>query len=403
MKRLEAADLNGRTRALTVLALLLCGALLTGPVAAQEKTDVGAAKDAVALLLDNQKRCTIIADGQLLLLEGRETHAQREASIDRYLYRKARIDIDAARKSLDIVYRLTSTFGIEVSEAAYASVADMLHAQEGLYGLASYSSHFRAASEYKQLAKREASKFQTAFQSMPRQFVPNSGERRAALRRYRDEIFESSSVDPSDSDTRISSGPGAPVESRAYTTEEYADRKEVYDAWLAEQERRQEELLKRQAAQREQRRKRQEATAERELPKVTLKAPEPSQSSEPTRPLVPLEDMQAWHADYAVKIVPVKAALGSYLKYESPVPSEFTRQICRDLARTLDNYLEDESVTNPPDEIVSKTLGTAFREFKNAADACILGRLAKAKDHVAGGRKALGQATAALKDYSLGL
>ena len=347
MRRRQAA--NRRAGAFAVLAALAFAVLLTGPVAAQEKTDVGAVKASVALLLDNQKRCTRLADGQLELLEGPATITDRETSIDNYLYRKARSDVDAARRSLDIVYRLTSTFGIEVSDAGYTAIAEMLNAQEELYGLAGYSSHWRSALEYKQLTLNEASKFQAAYRSLPRQFVPNSSESRAALRRYEAEIFESSSTESPGSGSGISGGPpGKPVESRAYTAKEYARRKDEYNDWLKEQERRQRELRQRQAAQRERRKERQEAMSERDMPKLT-------------------------------------------------------RQVCTDLARAVGTYMKDEAVTSPPDEIVAEVLGTAFREFKHTADACIAGRLQKAKVHMSAGRKALGQASEALKAYSLGL
>ena len=382
---------------------MACALLLAGAAGGQEEkapeADLSGAKDCVALLLDNQPRCSKVAGGQTELLEARYSSDQRAAEIDHYLAVEARVDVQAARNTIDVVHQLSAGLYSGGSDAAIESVNEMLGAQESLCDLATQPAHWQTATEYRQLIHEQASRFQTALRSLPREAQPSVEERQQAVRKYRGQIF----ADWGDSPVASSGGERSPLPPpRAapppISASEYARKKEAYDEWLAEQERRQAEVRLREAAQREKQRQRLANREPRELPKLKLNVP-----VETEEPLAGMEEMTAWHEAYAAQVVPVKTALARYLEVQGPSRTEIMLRACRDLSRTISDLLEGETISGSPDRKVATDLDKAFNELKLSSDACIRSRLKVSRDHLAAGQRALGEAAAALGRYSLGL
>ncbi len=380
-------------------ALLIPAVLAAGRSAGEESEPRSDARDAVAILLDNQDRCLQLSYGRLDILEAHGSD-ERTQEMEHFLSRENRTEVRVARNAVGIARRLASGLGAEGTPEVSRAIQEMLDSQKSLCDRATDTHSWGDLDDYRRQIREQSTRFERALSSLPFRFQLNSAERQALVRKYRGELYAGGDDDIE------SLVPGAveqdrdPLADRPISDEEYQRKKEAYDEWLLEQQRRDAERIRQQAKRREEVRERRR-NGPREMPKLEYKVPREPEAPEPAA--VSPDAMARWHADYSTKIAPFKKSLSSFLKVQGASLTLIMEQACQDLARVAGGVLEDPAALEAPDAAVSEALRAAVTQFKQASSFCIAGRLQRTRVFVAAGEQDLVRAMNALKSYGLGL
>ncbi|HSF43977.1 MAG TPA: hypothetical protein VLT87_29575 [Thermoanaerobaculia bacterium] len=115
---------------------------------------------------------------------------------------------------------------------------------------------------------------------------------------------------------------------------------------------------------------------------------------------VSAEAMKTWHAAYAPKAAPVRAALARYLPVARRADLD-TQEVCRSLLDSTTSLLEDESALDAPDRKVGRALESAYQELQGAARSCLAANPLDAHFRLRDGEAALARAASLLDAYSL--
>ena len=377
-----------------LLAALFSFALLAAPAEAQSPSVV--ARDAVGILVDNQDRCLELSYGRLDILQADYTRDEQTEEMQHYLEAQNGTNVRVARNALGVARRLTRDAGRGGEDPVKRSLADMLGSQEDLCEWATSAHSLNDAEVYRRQIREQGDQFAQAQAALPMDLQLTRSQRREVVQKYRDQLYGGRDGFADGATSGVASDPISGFDG-PISEQEYQRKKKAYDEWLAEQERREAEMVRRQA---ERRAAMQERLSQqpREMPKLELNVPRESEQA-----VIDPQAMAAWHGEYATRIAPFKRSLSGFLKSRSTSRTLIMFNACLDLARGAQGVLEDPKALESPDPQVGQSLKRAVGFFKQAADACVNNRLKASRDAVTRGERALGEAAKALKPHGLGL
>jgi len=112
------------------------------------------------------------------------------------------------------------------------------------------------------------------------------------------------------------------------------------------------------------------------------------------------QKMRTWHAAYAARAVPVRAALARYLGVRQRAGAD-VQPACRELLSATTEFLAAPSPLDAPDEAASQVLKQAYGELQELARACSVGLPAESTIRLARFERSIGNAAVALRPYAV--
>lgn len=366
-----------------------------------QEAAAGAAKDALALILDNKDRCLSVARGAVDQVGQVENPEAAGPALQAYIRKDASGDLRRAAVLSAKIGRLLPQVKSDGDPDAYDALSQLFEAQRKICDDA--IAFWFSPEEYRERVGESVAAFD-AVQTRASSIVEITPEEYdGALARY--------SVVPADSfsppggsgaadalnDAPVSSRPTAKAEEMS--TEEYLRRKRAYDE---EQER-----LARQRAEQRQRaekwRREHGGRDGRDLPRVGLvgQGPPTGGSPEDNAREAQIRAVQAWYSGYSRKVLGVKLAMARFAQIRDLVADLRMESACRALQDATDRLLADPTALACPDPTAATALKTTFTELQAGAHACLLGQTDPARQHLANGEAALSQAGNVLRAYGL--
>lgn len=134
------------------------------------------------------------------------------------------------------------------------------------------------------------------------------------------------------------------------------------------------------------------------LPKLGLQpgaGPKPVLTPEALQP-----KMKTWHATYAGRTIPVRAALSRYLGQRGRIGVD-VKPTCKELLTATQGLLADPSALAAPDEAVAKDLKAAYKELEELAQACSNDQDAETNFRLGSFERAIQKAMGTMQGYGL--
>lgn len=366
-----------------------------------------AAKAAIALLLDNKRRCLGIARYRISQWD---TLSARNLSEEEEAYnalREARAWLRPEQAVADetrlLVQQLLAEVETESAGAIAAAVEEMWRSNSQLCREAMEEGY-----NARHLEERVADANFTFSQATRRieGLVPiTSQEARLQLSQFADALQAVRQRSTEDTELRAEASDQIyldPVANRPISADEYARKKREWDALQKSKARRKREIDRRQAERRAELEKRQldeDSPAVRTVGKIQVDEDVLAGRQQSKEDFEQMQRMRSWHEDYVVKASNTKRALSVYLKARGNAAKLPTA--CRTLAQRCEALLADQAFFGSADPVVNQALWTAFSNFRDLGKRCAAGDSERAAALLAAGEAALGEAADALKRYGL--
>ncbi len=344
------------------------------------------AKEALALLTDNQKRVVNASPDISALRMALDGNSAVDTS------RAA----NEARASLSITAGLVSeSGGLDVTR----ELTRMQDAQEGLLSL--LGDHSGAGQ--KGITSERSTGLVLAFSEAERKangMLPlTAAERQTILLDYRNRIQQGHLDAQGEA---AASGIDLDDDGRPIGRQELEKKQEKYAEWLAENERREREIKKKKA----ERAKRIQARQGRqdkglEAPSVGLRKEAMAKPLREKPSSKMLEKMEIWHIRWSTKSETLKAALAKFLPLSLKRHDTKTISVCRHLYNSVVAISTDTKIMSAPDRELREALNTSILAMQEMSYSCIYGKFDETRQHRKESQTALGQAVKRMKVYGL--
>ncbi len=377
--------------------LPLCTALLVGLTSAAvaqpgdpSQDQIQKAKDAYALLNNNQTRCLNLASRRL------EAISQGPQAVERFAQDASAGELAVAFRSLRITHGLISTAAPSMPLAG-KNLNEMQDSQVEVCtqsGSGSESFLTKVSFEYK--VEEQNNKFNAAERKLSRIIPLSAAEMQEILGRYQDQLYGFGT------NTRGlgSATGGDPIADRQISADEYAKKKEAYDDWRAEQERIEKLKLQREQERRDYLEEQQRQGIAQPAPKIDVK--DEAKFRLKYQPQADQQQMVQWQTNFKAKLTPFRTALTDYLKLKHGT-RKLLKDACWKFSEESRKLLEDPSVTQAPDPRMGPKVKAALGHFQKAGVACLRTSPDAAKPHMRRGEAGLGDIAELLRAYRLGL
>lgn len=387
-----------RALPLWTLAVLLGGGLgcgLTEPPPDAKPLVKGqeAVRDAVALAMENKDRCLELGRGGAERLEEESLEYQKnpgspspEKSFRHYVEVEAAPELAAAAERTKTIDNLLPLVKKEASPELAQAVEELARAQR-VVCLRTGEKRAMAAS-YEDQISEALYDYENALAAVELRFTITPGDRALAVARYRSAAQEAAdrvrrTVERAESWKRKEEPVPAALPQKS--PEELAREQrewEEHQRIVAEKEAAHQAALE---EWRRERAKREETVPGQKVGRVAS---------------ISVESMKAWHAVYASRAEPVRAALGRYLPVVRRTDVD-PQEICQSLLDSTTALLDDKAALDAPDPKVGSALETAYQKLRESARACLASRRLEANYRLRDGETALGRAASLLEPYSL--
>ena len=348
------------------------------------------AKDAYALLANNQTRCLNLASRRL------EAISQGPQAVERFAQDASAGDLAVAFRSLRITHGLISIAGPTMPLAG-KNLNEMQDSQVEICtqsGSGSESFLTKVTFEYK--VQEQNNIFNSAERKLSRIIPLSAGEMQEILSRYRDQLY---GFGAHAGDLGLGDG-GDPIANRKISADEYAKKKEAYEDWRAEQDRIEKLKLQREQERRDYLEEQQRQGISQPAPKIDVK--DEAKFRLKYQPQADQQQMVQWQSNFKTKLTPFRTALTEYLKLKHGT-RKLLKDACWKFSEESRKLIEDPSIVNSPDPRMGPKVKAALGHFQQAGMACVRTSPDAARPHMRKGEAGLGDIAELLRAYRLGL